>query len=112
MRLHVAEPGTLDGGYGSKCTDLIRDDALELGRTDVHVSPAEARQIWKAGMGTCRDAVALRKLERAAHDGRIPRMKTAGNVGGRDTGQHTLVVPITIGAKRLADVGVQINLHG
>jgi hypothetical protein len=57
-------------------------------------------------------AVKPGQLDRTAHHGRVAGVKAAGDVDGRNARDDALVVAVTVDAEGLADVGVQVNLHG
>ena len=52
-------------------------------------------------------AFAARKL--LHHDFRVPRVKTAGDIGAGDEPQHGLVVAHAPDAKTFAEIGVEID---
>jgi hypothetical protein len=103
----VAEPHAFDSGHPGQCTDLIRNQVLKLGRADAHLAPTEPLQILEARMRPDGHSMPAGQLDRGAHHHRISRVKTAGDVRGRDRGQHPLVVP-----DHLANVGIQVDRHG
>jgi hypothetical protein len=57
------------------------------------------------------DAMLARKRNRRAHHAGIPRMKSARHIRGREHRDQVRIVPDLVGAKGLADIAIQVNLH-
>ena len=78
-------------------------------RPHVDAPPPEAPKVVETGMGANADALGFRLLHHAPHDGRIARMKTAGDIGGFYDVENGGVVADVVSAETFRHIGVEID---
>ena len=97
-----------DSGQGS---DLVGDKIFDLAGGGLHLAAAEAGEIGESRMSSDGGAVLARKRDRSSHDSGVAGVKSAGHVCRREYGNQRRIVSDFVGAKRLAHVAIQVNLH-
>ena len=112
MRLEVAEAQAFGGGQTGERADLVDQHRLQFLGRDAHWAAAEALQVGIGDMRADADAAFLRQPQRAPHHQRIAGMEAAGDVGRGDDAEQFRVGAHGPGAEALAQVGIEIDLHG
>ena len=84
VKTQVNYPGTLGAGNGRERAKLIYHLLADLIGRERHLFAPEALAIRQTGVGSNPHAAHFRQAYHPRHDRRIPRVKTAGDVGRRD----------------------------
>ena len=95
-------------GEGAHLVEDVRLDLVGLRRDRTASEPA---QVPVAGMRAHGHPAADGQGDRAVHHARVAAVEAAGDVGGRDEGEHAGVVAERVGSEALAQVGVQVDPH-
>jgi len=111
MRLDVSEGESFRPCHARERCHLIDDQILELTRRQLHPASSEALAIGVGRMRAERQAVASGCANRATDHRRIARMDTTGNIDRRHQRKQVFVVAECPRPERLANVGVQIEVH-
>ena len=109
MRLHIADLMPGEPRQSLRRANLIGDGVLDLGGRHGERAAPEARKIGKGDMRADGDAGGFRGAKALRHDFRVPRVKTAGDIGAGDEPQHGRVVAHAPDAKTFAEIGVEID---
>ncbi|MPN52032.1 hypothetical protein SDC9_199684 [bioreactor metagenome] len=81
VRLHMGQPAPLGRRNACQRTDLIKNHRLQLGRRQLHRTPAKALQVGIGRMRAQSHTGSKRGVHRLPHHQRIASMKAARNVG-------------------------------
>ncbi|MNX88350.1 hypothetical protein D3C86_1203170 [compost metagenome] len=109
MRFDVTHRGAGSGGDAFQRADLIDDIGNQLFRGRVQITAAEADAVRIGDMGADNHAFFGSGLDGAVDAGRITCVKSAGDVGAGDDGEHRLVVTHAPCAVTFAKIAVEID---
>jgi hypothetical protein len=112
VRLHVRKSDTLRSSHGSECANLISDQIFHLAWCRLQLSASEPDEIGKSRMSSDCGSVFTRQRDRSSHHTGISGVETTRNVGRRQDRNERRIMAYLVGAKRLADIAIQIDLHG
>ena len=109
MRLHVMKACAARLRKTVQSADLIERHRISLGRRDGNLATTEALQVRQRHMGADGDAVLDGQRDRAAHDVRIARVKTTGDVRRAHDGKQGGIVAHAPRAEGLAQIAVDVD---
>ena len=107
----MLEPGARRFGKSTERPHLIHHHGIHICRRNGHFPTAEPHQVRVSGMSSQGCAALYRQTHRLFHDGRIPCMESAGNVGGSHQRQYLVIHADFVGAEAFSQIRVQINFH-
>jgi hypothetical protein len=108
----MRETDALRGRNAGERTNLIRDQIFDLARCGFHLAAPEPYEIGESRMSSNCGSMFAGQRDRSAHYSRITGVETAGNIDGRQYGNQRCVMAYLVGTKRLADIAIQVDLHG
>src|SRR6185503_3955939 len=93
-------------------TNLIGDEIFHVARRGFHLATPEPDEIGKSRMSSNRGSMFARQRDRSAHYAGIAGVETAGNIDRRQYWNQRRVMAYFVSTKRLADIAIQVDLHG
>ena len=111
MRLDVGEAHATFGGDGSQRRHLVAHELAHLLGRQVHRAAAAMRRVGVARMRADVEAVRRGDRDQAAHRAAVAGMHAAGDVHRRHQVEQRQLDQFVKRRRRLADVGVQIDVH-
>lgn len=112
MRLDVAHRRADRRRHAGQRADLIDDVGNQVFARHVHVAAAEALQVGIRDMRAHRDTARRGGLQRPQDASGIAGVEAAGHVGAADDVEDRRIAAHAPGAEALAEIAVQVDLHG
>ena len=111
VRLRMRHPYAFGPRHAGDCSKLVENEVFRLLRRQDHVAASESGQVWERRVCSDGHAQIARHSNCGAQHRWIARVKACRNICRCHASHERAIVAERVGAKRLADVGVQIHSH-
>ena len=113
MRLHVRQADAFALCDPGKRADLVEHHVFHVLRRHSHLAAAESHEVGETWVCADRHAGLASETNGSPHHPGIAAVVAAGDVRGCDAAHHRFVGANGVGAKRLAEIAIQIDRrHG